>query len=119
MAVAGIRWVGFRAARRGPGSQATRQEEVELGVPPEGLQGPRVGRQRSSNRGPRSVLLGPQARVGSMELSPRPRGVLMSRPSLVLVPQHFGSLLFDRRSSRYMPFDPPAARLLRQLTLAS
>lgn len=31
---------------------------------------------------------------------------------LVLVPQHFGCLIFDRRSSRYLPFDPPATALL-------
>lgn len=40
----------------------------------------------------------------------------MSRPSLVLIPQHFGALLFDRRSSRYMPFDAPAAAVLTRLT---
>ncbi len=39
----------------------------------------------------------------------------MSRPSLVLIPQHFGALLFDRRSSRYMPFDRPAAAALRAM----
>ena len=27
---------------------------------------------------------------------------------LVLIPQYFGSLVFDRRTSRYAPFDPPA-----------
>jgi MoaA/NifB/PqqE/SkfB family radical SAM enzyme len=37
------------------------------------------------------------------------------RPSLVLVPQYFGSLLFDRRSSRYLPFDGDATRVLRAL----
>lgn len=40
----------------------------------------------------------------------------MIRPSLVLIPQHFGALLFDRRSSRYMPFDAPAAAVLTRLT---
>jgi radical SAM protein with 4Fe4S-binding SPASM domain len=34
---------------------------------------------------------------------------------LVLVPQHFGCLLFDRRNSRYLPFDAEAAGLLRTL----
>ncbi len=42
----------------------------------------------------------------------------MSRPSLVLVPQHFGALLFDRRTSRYMPFDQPASNVLRRLMFA-
>lgn len=32
---------------------------------------------------------------------------------LVLVPQHFGSLVFDRRTSRYIPFDHDATALLR------
>ena len=39
----------------------------------------------------------------------------MSRPSLVLVRQHFGALLFDRRTSRYLPFDRPAALALRAM----
>jgi radical SAM protein with 4Fe4S-binding SPASM domain len=39
----------------------------------------------------------------------------VSRPSLVLVPQHFGALLFDRRTSRYLPFDRPAAAALRAM----
>jgi radical SAM protein with 4Fe4S-binding SPASM domain len=39
----------------------------------------------------------------------------VSRPSLVLVPQHFGALLFDRRSSRYLPFDAAAAAALSAL----
>jgi MoaA/NifB/PqqE/SkfB family radical SAM enzyme len=34
-------------------------------------------------------------------------------PPLVLVPQYFGSTVFDRRSSRYMPFDAEATALLR------
>jgi radical SAM protein with 4Fe4S-binding SPASM domain len=38
----------------------------------------------------------------------------MTRP-LVLTPQFFGSLLFDRRTSRYLPFDAEATRLLRGL----
>ncbi len=42
----------------------------------------------------------------------------MNRPSLVLIPQHFGALLFDRRTSRYLPFDRPAARVLHHLTEA-
>ena len=31
---------------------------------------------------------------------------------LVLIPQHFGCLIFDRRTSRYMPFDQPSTDLL-------
>ncbi len=34
------------------------------------------------------------------------------RPPLVVIPQHFGCLVFDRRSSRYMPFDHGATRAL-------
>jgi MoaA/NifB/PqqE/SkfB family radical SAM enzyme len=37
------------------------------------------------------------------------------RKPLVLIPQHFGCLVFDRRSSRYMPFDHEATDLLRAL----
>jgi radical SAM protein with 4Fe4S-binding SPASM domain len=36
-------------------------------------------------------------------------------PPLALVPQHFGSVVFDRRTSRYLPFDREATDLLRQL----
>lgn len=36
----------------------------------------------------------------------------MTRPPLVLVRQHFGSLVFDRRTSRYLPFDQEATDLL-------
>jgi radical SAM protein with 4Fe4S-binding SPASM domain len=36
-------------------------------------------------------------------------------PSLVLVPQYFGALLFDRRTSRYLPFDDAAARVLSDM----
>lgn len=43
----------------------------------------------------------------------------MSPPPLVLVPQHFGSLVFDRRTSRYLPFDAEATDLLRSLEEAS
>ena len=39
----------------------------------------------------------------------------MTRPPLVLVPQYFGSTVFDRRTSRYMPFDQPATDFLRSL----
>ena len=31
---------------------------------------------------------------------------------LVLIPQHFGALVFDRRTSRYLPFDEDATALL-------
>ncbi|MBX2804151.1 MAG: radical SAM protein [Myxococcales bacterium] len=34
------------------------------------------------------------------------------RPPLVVVPQHFGSLVFDRRTSRYVPFDREVTDLL-------
>jgi radical SAM protein with 4Fe4S-binding SPASM domain len=37
------------------------------------------------------------------------------RLPLVLIPQHFGSLIFDRRTSRYLPFDREATDLLLQL----
>ena len=37
------------------------------------------------------------------------------RPPLVLIPQHFGCLVFDRRSSRYLPFDAEATAILRAL----
>jgi MoaA/NifB/PqqE/SkfB family radical SAM enzyme len=37
------------------------------------------------------------------------------RNPLVLIPQHFGCLVFDRRNSRYMPFDREATDLLRAL----
>src|SRR5262245_2002069 len=38
----------------------------------------------------------------------------MSRLPLVLVPQYFGSLVFDRRTSRYAPFDHECTRILRE-----
>lgn len=34
---------------------------------------------------------------------------------LVLIPQHFGSLVFDRSTSRYLPFDAPTTALLQRL----
>jgi MoaA/NifB/PqqE/SkfB family radical SAM enzyme len=34
---------------------------------------------------------------------------------LVLIPQHFGSLVFDRRTSKYLPFDAEATKLLLRL----
>ncbi len=34
---------------------------------------------------------------------------------LVLIPQFFGSLVFDRRTSRYMPFDDESTAVLRHL----
>lgn len=37
---------------------------------------------------------------------------------LVLIPQHFGCLIFDRRTSRYLPFDREATDLLRSLHAA-
>ncbi len=41
--------------------------------------------------------------------------MVATRPPLVLVPQYFGSLVFDRRTSRYMPFDCEATAFLRRL----
>lgn len=35
-----------------------------------------------------------------------------SRNPLTLVPQYFGCLVFDRRTSRYLPFDHEATALL-------
>ena len=40
---------------------------------------------------------------------------MMRRSPLVLIPQHFGCLLFDRRSSRYLPFDHECTAILRDL----
>jgi radical SAM protein with 4Fe4S-binding SPASM domain len=37
------------------------------------------------------------------------------RQPLVLIPQHFGCLVFDRRTSRYLPFDRETTELLRAL----
>ncbi len=39
----------------------------------------------------------------------------MPRPPLVLIPQYFGCLVFDRRTSRYLPFDREATALLLRL----
>jgi radical SAM protein with 4Fe4S-binding SPASM domain len=39
----------------------------------------------------------------------------MKRQPLVLVPQYFGSLVFDRRTSRYLPFDRESTTLLLRL----
>lgn len=41
---------------------------------------------------------------------------MSDRPSLMLVPQYFGALLFDRRTSRYLPFDRAAAHILHEMT---
>ncbi len=38
----------------------------------------------------------------------------MTRPPLVVIPQHFGSLVFDRRTSRYAPFDREATAVLER-----
>lgn len=37
-----------------------------------------------------------------------------NRPRLVLIPQHFGSLIFDRSVSRYFPFDHESTNLLKR-----
>lgn len=39
----------------------------------------------------------------------------MTSSPLVLTPQHFGSLVFERHTSRYLPFDDEATALLRAL----
>jgi len=39
----------------------------------------------------------------------------MARLPLVLIPQHFGCLVFERRTSRYLPFDQEATDLLLAL----
>ena len=38
-----------------------------------------------------------------------------TRPPLVLIRQHFGGTVFDRRTSRYLPFDREATDLLLRL----
>lgn len=38
-------------------------------------------------------------------------------PPLVLIPQFFGSIVFDRRTSRYVPFDIEATEILRRSRL--
>jgi radical SAM protein with 4Fe4S-binding SPASM domain len=43
---------------------------------------------------------------------------MATRNPLVLIPQHFGCLVFDRRSSRYLPFDREATDLLLALSRA-
>jgi radical SAM protein with 4Fe4S-binding SPASM domain len=40
---------------------------------------------------------------------------MKTRHPLVLIPQHFGSLVFDRRSSRYLPFDEESTACLTRL----
>jgi [mycofactocin precursor peptide]-tyrosine decarboxylase / 3-amino-5-[(4-hydroxyphenyl)methyl]-4,4-dimethylpyrrolidin-2-one synthase len=40
------------------------------------------------------------------------------RPPLVLIPQFFGSVVFDRRTSRYLPFDGEATEVLTGLLAA-
>lgn len=40
---------------------------------------------------------------------------MTARPPLVLVPQYFGSTVFDRRTSRYLPFDSASTSVLRRL----
>lgn len=44
---------------------------------------------------------------------------LRQRKPLVLIPQHFGSLIFDRRTSRYLPFDREATEVFRDLVVTS
>ena len=40
---------------------------------------------------------------------------LRDRPSLVIIPQHFGCLLFDHEATKYLPFDHEATQLLDRL----
>jgi MoaA/NifB/PqqE/SkfB family radical SAM enzyme len=40
---------------------------------------------------------------------------MQTRNPLVLIPQYFGCLVFDRRTSRYLPFDTEATELLLRL----
>src|SRR5262245_40046998 len=44
-----------------------------------------------------------------------PTIAMRTRNPLVLIPQFFGCLVFDRRSSRYLPFDREATQLLLRL----
>ncbi len=44
---------------------------------------------------------------------------MRERRPLVLVPEHFGSLVFDRRTARYLPFDHESTALLCRLARAS
>ena len=44
-----------------------------------------------------------------------PRQNMAARPPLVLIHQHFGGTVFDRRTSRYLPFDRDATDLLMRL----
>lgn len=37
------------------------------------------------------------------------------RTPLVLIPQYFGSIVFDRRTSRYLPFDIASTQILKRL----
>jgi len=43
----------------------------------------------------------------------------VTRPPLVVIPQHFGSLVFDRRTSRYAPFDHEATAVLERALATS
>ena len=38
---------------------------------------------------------------------------------MMLVPQYFGSVVYDRRTCQYLPFDTEATRLLRTLASVS
>jgi mycofactocin biosynthetic radical S-adenosylmethionine protein MftC len=50
-----------------------------------------------------------------MAVSPSSAPAAARRPPLVLIRQHFGCLVFDRRTSRYLPFDRPTTDLLLRL----
>ncbi len=46
-------------------------------------------------------------------------GRTAARKPLVLIPQYFGGLAFDHRTSKYLPFDAEATALLRRLSSTS
>src|SRR5262245_51294779 len=58
---------------------------------------------------------GARQRVDSEGLRRAGTAIMTPRHPLVLVPQYFGCLVFDRRTSRYLPFDHEATRLLLRL----
>ena len=45
--------------------------------------------------------------------------VSLTDTPLVLVPQHFGCIVYDRRTCQYLPFDREATGLLRNLSRMS
>lgn len=51
--------------------------------------------------------------------APARRPSAARRPPLVVIPQYFGSLVFDRRTSRYAPFDHEATAVLERALTTS